>query len=262
MSAEERGKLGGLHLDRADIIHAGALVYALLLEHSGFESITVSRQGLREGLFYEKFLAAQAQPVIENLREFSILNLARNFRQDTGHTHHVTFLALRLFDDLAGLHELGPECRQMLWAAAMLHDIGMEIGYHNHHLNSGYIIQNSLLPGYTPHEKMFVALLTRYHRNRGTPKVRDCDWPLEERDDRTLSVLSGMLRLCEYLERGRRQAVRDVRCHLDKAHRWVQIEALCDGDATMELWDARRNMGLLATSLGVEVEIVEGLWSA
>lgn len=68
MTAEERARLGGLQVDRADIIHAGALIYSLLLEHSGFESITVSRQGLREGLFYEKFLAGQEQPVVSNLR--------------------------------------------------------------------------------------------------------------------------------------------------------------------------------------------------
>ena len=101
LTAEERAKLGGLHPDRADIIHAGALVYSLLLEHSGFDAITVSRQGLREGLFYEEFLAGQGRPVIADLRAFSALNLARNFGQDTAHTHHVAFLALRLFDDLA-----------------------------------------------------------------------------------------------------------------------------------------------------------------
>ena len=148
MTAEERAKLGGLQLDRADIIHTGALVYSLLLEHSGFDAITVSRQGLREGLFYDEFLAGQAQPVIENLREFSVLNLARNFRQDTVHAHHVAILSLRLFDDLAGLHQLDPSCRELLWAAAILHDIGMQMGYHGHHLHSSYIVQNSLLPGY------------------------------------------------------------------------------------------------------------------
>lgn len=262
LPAEERAKLGGLQVDRADIIHAGALVYKLLLEHSGFDSITVSRQGLREGLFYEQFRASEAQPVFENLLEFSVLNLARNFGQDTRHTHHVAFLALRMFDDLAGLHALDPDCRQILWAAAVLHDIGVQIGYDSHHLHSGYIVQNSLLPGYTPRKKVLVALLTRYHRNRGTPKLRECESLLEEDDDRVLSVLSGILRLCEYLERGRRQAVRDVRCHFDKEQGWVQVEALCDGDARMELWDAGRNVGLLAGSLGVDVEIVEGVWPA
>ena len=102
-----------------------------------------------------------------------------------------------------------------------------------------YIVQNSLLPGYTPREKVLIALMTRYHRNRGTPKVGEVRVAAGGGDDRALSVLSAMLRICEYLERGRRQTVRDVRCHLDKEQGWVQIEALCDGDATMEVWDAR-----------------------
>ena len=70
-----------------------------------------------------------------------------------------------------------------------------------------------------------------------------------------------MLRLSEYLERGRRQAVRDVRCHFNQEHAWVQVEALCDGDARMELWDAGRNVGLLSASLGCAVEITEGVWT-
>lgn len=261
LTAAERARLGGLHSDRADIIHAGALVYSLMLEHSGFDAITISRQGLREGLFYEKFLAGRAAPVIADLREFSVLNLARNFGQDTGHTHHVAFLSLRLFDDLREMHGLEPSCRELLWAAAMLHDIGVTIGYGNHHLHSSYIVQNSLLPGYTQREKMLVALVTRYHRNRGTPSTEGYESLLEKNDSRVLNVLSGMLRICEYLERGRRQTVRDVRCHFDKRQGWVQIEALCDGDAQIELWDARRNVGVLATSLGADVEIVEGAWS-
>jgi exopolyphosphatase / guanosine-5'-triphosphate,3'-diphosphate pyrophosphatase len=261
LTAEERSKLGGLHPDRADIIHAGALVYSLLLEHSGFDEITVSRQGLREGLFYERFLAGQAQPVIQDLCEFSVLNLARNFGQDTKHSRHVAFLCLRMFDDLAELHGLEPWCRELLWAAAMLHDIGVEIGYGSHHLHSSYIVQNSLLPGYTQREKVLIALMTRYHRNRGTPSVDEYKSLLDKGDDQVLAVLSGMLRLCEYLERGRRQAVRDVRCHSDKAQGWVQIEALCDGDAQVELWEAKRNVGLLAASLRVEAEIAEGVWA-
>ncbi len=69
-----------------------------------------------------------------------------------------------------------------------------------------------------------------------------------------------MLRLCEFLERGRSQVVRDVCCHLDQPNGWLQIEALADGDASMELWDASRNIDLLARALGLEVELVAGVW--
>jgi exopolyphosphatase/guanosine-5'-triphosphate,3'-diphosphate pyrophosphatase len=262
MTAEERRKLNGLQVDRADIIHAGALVYSLLLEHSGFDRITVSRQGLREGLFYEKFLAGQVRPVISELREFSPLSLARNFRQDNRHTQHVARLCLRMYDDLLECHRLDDSFRQLLWAAALVHDVGVSIGYDSHHLHSSYILLNSLLPGYTPRERILVALLTRYHRSRGTPKSGEYASLLAPGDEEALTTLAGILRVCEYLERGRHQVIRDVRCHFDKGLGWVQIEALADGDARMELWDAGRNVGLLAAGLEMEVEIVEGVWAA
>ena len=96
----------------------------------------------------------------------------------------------------------------------MVHDIGVAIGYDSHHLHSSYIVLNSLLPGYTPRERMLVALLTRYHRNRGTPKAGEFSSVLEAGDEHALTVLSGILRICEYLERGRRHRGRDVRATL------------------------------------------------
>jgi exopolyphosphatase/guanosine-5'-triphosphate,3'-diphosphate pyrophosphatase len=173
----------------------------------------------------------------------------------------VAKLALRLFDDLREIHRLDEAFRQLLWAAALLHDAGVSIGYDSHHLHSSYIVLNSLLPGYTPRERVLISLLTRYHRSRGTPKAGEFGALLQPGDEDALTILAGILRICEYLERGRHQVIPDAKCHFDKALGWVQIEALANGDARMELWDAGRNVGLLAAGLGMEVEIVEGVWS-
>lgn len=259
MTAKERSRLPGLDDQRADIIQSGALAYAQLLAHSGFQEVIVSQQGLREGLFYERFLAGQPQPIIENLREFSVYNLARNFDCLTPHSRHVTTLALSLFDQLRPVHQLSNSYRELLWAAGILHDIGVSIDFYYHHYHSSYIIINSGLPGYSPRELALIALLTRFHR-KGNPKAGELA-PLLTADDRdALTPLASMLRLAEYLERGRSQVVRDVRCHLDQAGGWLQIEALAAGDASVELWDANRNLELLKTALGLEVELVGGVW--
>ncbi len=259
MTAKERSRLPGLDEQRADIIQSGALAYAALLTHSGFGQIVVSQQGLREGVFYERFLAHQAQPVFTDLRRFSVLNLARNFDSLNTHTQHVTALSLRLFDQLQPAHRLDPRYRDLLWAAGILHDIGVSIDFYYHHHHSAYIIINSGLPGYAPQELAFIALLTRYHR-RGSPKAGEWAPLLTPADRKALTPLAAMLRLAEFLERGHSQVVRDVRCHLDLAGGWVQIEALSDGDASVELWDASRNSDLLRAALGLEVELVGGVW--
>jgi exopolyphosphatase/guanosine-5'-triphosphate,3'-diphosphate pyrophosphatase len=259
LTAKERTKLGGLDEHRGDIIQSGALAYQALLEHSGFDRLTVSQQGLREGVFYERFLSDQQRPVFANLREFSALNLAHKFEQDNPHTRHVTALSLSLFDQLQPAHGLAAGYRQLLWAAGMLHDIGIAVDYYYHHHHSAYIVLNSGLPGYTPRELALIALLTQYHR-KGSPKPGDLAPLLVESDLRALLILSGMLRLSEFLERGRSQVVRNVACHLDLPNGWLQIEALADGDASMELWDASRNLDLLARALGLAVELVGGVW--
>lgn len=261
MPLKRRSALSGLQYDRADIIHAGALVYDLLLRHSGFRQVTVSRQGLREGVFYARFLADQPQPIIADLRRFSVLNLARTFESDNLHSHHVAHLALRMFDELQPSHRLDASYRQVLWAASLLHDIGTIVDYQYHHLHSSYIVLHHELPGYSPRELALIALLCRYHRSKGWPKAGELAPLLAPGDEEALAPLAGMLRLAEYLERGRSQVVRDVRCHLDPVHRWLQIEALAAGSAAMELWEAGRNADVLARALGVELELVAGVWT-
>lgn len=256
----KRRVLPGLHEDRADIIHAGALAYNEIFSHSAFAHATISHDGLREGVFYEKFLSKQSEPIITDLRRFSVLSLARTFEGDEVHSQHVAHLSLRMFDDLQTAHELDAFYRELLWPAGILHDIGTAIDYDYHHHHSSYIVLNHTLPGYSPRELALVSLLCRFHRNKGKPKFRGLGQLMNKTDKQGLRVLTGILRLAEYFERGRRQVIRDLRCHLDLDNRWVQIEALADGDATMEIWDAGRNIDVLEQALGLQVELVAGVW--
>jgi len=73
-------------------------------------------------------------------------------------------------------------------------------------------------------------------------------------DEARLVVLTALLRLAEYLERGRTQVVSDVYCHITA--RLVQIEAQTRGDASVELWEADRNTDLLESALDRDVKIL------
>ena len=256
----KRRAVPGLREDRADIIHAGALAYNEIFSHSAFAHATISHDGLREGVFYETFLSGQSEPIIGDLRRFSVFSLARTFEQNEVHSQHVAYLSLRRFDDLQSAHKLDTFYRELLWAAGILHDIGTAIDYDYHHKHSSYIVLNHTLPGYSPRELALVSLLCRFHRNKGKPKFRGLGALMTKPDKQALRVLTGMLRLAEYFERGRRQVIRDLKCHLDLDNRWVQIEALAEGDATMEIWDAGRNIDVLEQALGMHVELVAGVW--
>ncbi|HWC25420.1 MAG TPA: Ppx/GppA phosphatase family protein, partial [Solirubrobacteraceae bacterium] len=52
MKAADRGSVKGIKEGRADVILAGALVVAAVLDLGGFEAIEVTEAGLREGIFF------------------------------------------------------------------------------------------------------------------------------------------------------------------------------------------------------------------
>jgi exopolyphosphatase/guanosine-5'-triphosphate,3'-diphosphate pyrophosphatase len=100
----ERENISGLNRDRADVILAGAVIVRQLMRQSGFSELMVSGQGLREGLFYEYFIGGGSPALIDNIRGFSVQNLARIYNYEARHAAHVRKLSLSLFDQTTALH--------------------------------------------------------------------------------------------------------------------------------------------------------------
>jgi exopolyphosphatase/guanosine-5'-triphosphate,3'-diphosphate pyrophosphatase len=257
--ASERGALPGIKPDRGDVILGGALVIAAAMEHGNFSELEVAEAGLREGVFFEHLLADRNPPLLKDVRAASVENLARRFRTDPPHVAHVAMLSLELFDALrgAGLHELGDGDRQLLWAAGLLHDIGMTVDYDDHHRHSHYLIVHAGLAGYSPREVDLVALIARYHR-KGIPDPGELGAMRRDGDRERLLLLCGLIRLAEQLERSRDQAVASVR--LSASNDEIVLEAVprAGADPAVAIWAAGRGSGLLAEALGRSVEIVPG----
>ncbi len=77
----------------------------------------------------------------------TVLRLAQTCDYEANHSHQVTRLALRLFDELESLHHLGQEPRFWLECAGILHDIGWIEGWRNHHKTAlRVILTTPLLP--------------------------------------------------------------------------------------------------------------------
>jgi exopolyphosphatase/guanosine-5'-triphosphate,3'-diphosphate pyrophosphatase len=235
---KERQNIPGLKSDRADIILAGALVIETIMKRLGAEALTVSINGLREGIFLEQFWGHLEYPVISDARRFGVLNLARVYQYHKRHANHVRYLAGRLFRQLHPLHGYGLAERELLDAAALLHDLGTIIEYGNHHKHSQTLIVTNGLPGFTPREIGLIALLARYHRS-GRPDVAPYKLLCEEGDGKLLTCLAAILRLAEYLERGRNTTVDDIAVSWDDAV--LHLTLIADEYPAVEMWEAKRN---------------------
>ena len=233
----KRRRTPGLSRDRADIILPGAVVVRSLMQRLGVHELTVSRGGIREGLFLEQFFQHMSFSVTSDLRDFSVLNLARFYRFQEKHAHHVRYLCGRLFDQLQPLHELGAREKEILQAAALLHDIGSVVSYNDHHKYSEMLISANGLPGFSPRCTALIALLARYHR-KGNPSLGAYKPLLVPGDRDRVSQLAAMLRLAEYVERGRTGLVRDIDVSWDEGE--LTLTLIAEAEPRVEMWSARR----------------------
>ena len=251
--AVERGKVPGIKSSRADLILAGAVVVQTVLETGGFSGIEVTEAGLREGVFFESMLPGPDH-LFQDVRRDSVLNMAAQYRVDEAHTSHVASLALGLFDELAarGLHPGDPGERELLWAACMLHDVGMSVDYDDHHKHSRYLVLNAGLPGFSPSELALIAQATRYHR-KGMPEFGELEPLARDGDDGRLDRLACLLRLAEDLERPRDQSVR--RADVAVRNGSVRLDLRADAGVEVARWAAERESDLFKRAFGKGLEV-------
>jgi exopolyphosphatase/guanosine-5'-triphosphate,3'-diphosphate pyrophosphatase len=259
LPASERASVPGIKPARADLILAGALVVQGVLRAGGFAALETTEAGLREGVFFERLLAERAAtperpPLFEDVRRTSVLNMAAQYHLDAEHTQHVATLALGMFDELAslGLHPGDPHERELLWAACMLHDIGMSIDYDDHHKHSRYLILNGSLPGFSPLETAIIAQAARYHR-KGMPAPGPMAGLFGEGDGERLDRLAALLRLAEDLERSRDQLVRTT--SLELSNGTVELRLIAEGESAVPRWAAGRERELFARAFHRELSV-------
>ena len=248
-SVGERASIEGIKPGRAGLILAGAVVIAAAMEAVGTERMEVTHAGLREGVFFSGYLSDADPPLFDDVRVASVCNLARHYQTDLIHSEHVAELARQLLDSLDGVlpRADGLDVGQLLWAAGMLHDIGVSVDYDDHHKHSRYLVLAGGLPGFDQRELALIAQTVRYHR-KGTPELGELAPFCHPRDARLLTGMSALLRLAEHLDRGRDGAVTHATLH-DEGE-GLALELAVDGDAALARWGAERQSDLFRKAFG------------
>jgi exopolyphosphatase/guanosine-5'-triphosphate,3'-diphosphate pyrophosphatase len=247
--ARKRGGLPGIKPGRADIILAAALVVEEVMDAGRYEVLEATEWGLREGVYLAGLLADRDPPLVADVREAGVRNLARRYHGALDHPEQVRRLALDLWDGLAsaGLHPGDGAERALLADAALLHDIGMAVNYDDHHKHSRYLIIRSGLPGFSPREVALLAQMARYHR-KGDPDLDDLAPLMREGDGGLLERCAAILRVVEQLERARDGRVRDIAVHAQDGE--VRLELDTTADVSFARWAAERQAPLFEQAFG------------
>lgn len=242
----ERVMMRGIGTKRAEIIVAGASVFAELLSRFNLPSFRYSTLGLRDGVLTQMAADYDSETSfhrhIETQRQDSLLAMGRHYKVDLKFAARVRDLALELFNALPTVHRLPPGYDEWLMAAAMLHEIGAFINRTGRRRHTYYIISNSELFGYTVHQRHLIAAIARYvGKSRPEPDARPMK-PLNDEEKGLIPKAVVLLRLARALEQSRTGAVTDVKVRVRAERVTLQLTTKRTG-ADLELWalDKERN---------------------
>jgi len=176
------------------------------------------------------------------------MEFAHSCHFDEEHSLHVTRLALWFFDALSDQFGLGERDRQILEAAAILHDVGYLISYDGHHKHTYLLIRHADLFGFTPREREIIANVARYHRKALPKKKHESYARLAPPDRLLVQRLGGILRLCDGLDRRRNSLICTLECTLTPSTCTLKI--LDSVDVSVELFGAKAKGDLFEIAFG------------
>lgn len=236
-----------------DTLRPALLTYLQLAHSFNLTNLLVTNTNLRDGLLKEMAVQAVWTDEFSNQIIRSGIDLGKKFDFDEPHALHVAELAKQLFTELQAEHQLDKRYAVILYMAALLHEIGLYIGYPSHHKHSMYLIRNSELFGLARKEVLLTALVARYYR-RASPQPAHEGYTTLDRDERVaVSKLAALLRLAVALDDSRSQRVQKLACHVEDGRLVVTVPDV--PDLSLEQLALRQTGTLFEDVFGLQVHL-------
>jgi exopolyphosphatase/guanosine-5'-triphosphate,3'-diphosphate pyrophosphatase len=257
MTQRQRAAIRGINSKRAEIVIAGAAVYAHLMDVCGLRAFRYSPLGLRDGILaqmaaeYDQGTRSHRQ--LESDRQDILLNISKRYGADMAHAEHVRELAWAFFDQTRSMHSLQRDFREWIGAAAMLFEVGTYINPVGRHRHAYYVVSHSELFGFTPLQRKIIATIARFQGN-SKPQLRDRLiklLPTPVRSD--VIKATAILRLGRALNQGRRQAVQSIRAAAREGRIIVSVRARPRAGVDLELWAGEKEAPYFREVFGREL---------
>lgn len=214
-SIEDKKKIKGLSKERSDIFTGACAAVCALINFCDVKSLSISGNGLREGLLYEYLTENNCN--LEDVLDFSITNLIKNLDVNENHSNQIYNISNKLFQELKDIMNIEMDMSKILKTASMLHDCGVSINYYGHHLHSFYIIINSRLYGLSHRELLMSAYIASFHRKEDN-KINILEYKdlVSKEDVEIIKKIGALLNISEYMCKNLSTYIEDVICYVQK----------------------------------------------
>ncbi|MCL2498931.1 MAG: HD domain-containing protein [Defluviitaleaceae bacterium] len=226
-----------LSIEKADSLMPVASVLQNLLSLTQAKTLTASLMLPCDAVLFDmlhpkRFTALEKW--LTKSTKLSVRLLAERYHCDIAHGNQVCDQALAVFDKLKKLHGLGNRDKQLLAAAAMLHEAGEYVNNRDHHIHSYNIVRASDIVGLGAGETEIVALICRYH-SLLTPGEHDpCYAALDRGKKVRVSKLAALLKLADALDRSYLQKFSQIEAKLFEGELVITVHT--QSNAALEQW--------------------------
>ena len=234
----------GLAESRRIIFPSGLAILIALFESLTIQTMNIAGGALREGIIYGML---DNQPLTDRRAQTMHACIVK-YHIDEQQAIAVTNTAMALFKQIRqALTITSFDGQNMLYTAAMLHEIGLHLEFKQQHLHGAYILKHIDLPGYTKLQKQCISDLVKYHRG---------DIPEEALHDYPEEVRANLLQLLKVL---RLAVVLNIKRTQDAAISDVAEIAICES-ALEQTWELRIEKAWLTENKLVATELANETW--
>lgn len=165
----EKLNLPSLSNDRKPVFVGGLIVLKSVIHALKIETMESSPWALREGVLFDLL----GHDSMSDMRERSVMELAKRFHADFHHAEKTNSIAQKLLGQIQKNIDIPDSWQRYLQWACLLQEIGIDINHDKFHVHGGYIVENSHLAGFGYDEQRWLAYLVRFQRKKP-------DWPALE----------------------------------------------------------------------------------
>lgn len=256
MSVDEiikRYKLGKM---QSVVLLPTLTVYLHLMDFTGSDGFYFTRQSFPKqlALFYKGIITEHQ--FFEKVRE-TFFRLGSRYTYDEAHSLQVTKFSLKIFDELQQIHSLDLKAREIIEGAAILHDIGIFMGYEGHHLHSYHIIQSIRIPGVDHDTINMMALVALLHRGYDEDLVYKYASDVSEKKLLMIRKLVTLMRVADSMDCSHLQLITNFSISLESNR--LLIKAVGIKTPHVELTFFKQSNKEFVETFGIPVELEVGL---